>query len=91
MHPKTKEQGYLTFAQGDQYLQCAYLLALSVKLNCKINDFTVVVDHATDVANISRVHRLQPQRKPCVINQDADLLEGRRQIQRHFFLPLPDP
>jgi len=54
MHPKTKEQGYLTFAQGDQYLQCAYLLALSVKLNCKINDFTVVVDHATDVPEYMR-------------------------------------
>ena len=54
MHPKTKEQGYLTFAQGDKYLQCAYLLALSVKLNCKINDFTVVVDRATAVSKHMR-------------------------------------
>ena len=44
MNPKTKDQGYLTFAQGKQYLQCAYLLALSVKTYCDINDFTVVTD-----------------------------------------------
>ena len=44
MNPKTKDQGYLTFAQGEQYLQCAYLLALSVKTYCNINDFTVVTD-----------------------------------------------
>ena len=49
MRPKTREQGYLTFAQGDQYLQCAYLLALSVKNYCKINNFAVVVDTATQV------------------------------------------
>lgn len=49
MRPKTREQGYLTFAQGTQYLQCAYLLALSVKTYCKINDFAVVVDTATHV------------------------------------------
>lgn len=46
---KTREQGYLTFAQGKQYLQCAYLLALSVKTYCKVNDFAVVVDTATPV------------------------------------------
>lgn len=44
---KDKPQGYLTFAQGEQYLHCAYLLALSVKTYCKINDFCVVVDPAT--------------------------------------------
>ena len=44
---KTREQGYLTFAQGKQYLQCAYLLALSVKTYCKVNDFAVVVDTST--------------------------------------------
>ena len=49
MRAKTRDQGYLTFAQGEQYLQCAYLLALSVKTYCKINDFAVVVDTATPV------------------------------------------
>ena len=49
MRPKTREQGYLTFAQGEQYLQCAYLLALSVKTYCKINNFAVVVDKETPV------------------------------------------
>ena len=49
MRDKTREQGYLTFAQGEQYLQCAYLLALSVKTYCKVNDFAVVVDTATPV------------------------------------------
>jgi len=44
---KNKAQGYLTFAQGEQYLHCAYLLALSVKTYCKINDFCVVVDPST--------------------------------------------
>lgn len=44
MRPKTIDQGYLTFAQGEQYLQCAYLLALSVKTYCKINTFAVVTD-----------------------------------------------
>ena len=47
---KTREQGYLTFAQGEKYLHCAYLLALSVKTYCKINDFCVVVD--TDTAKL---------------------------------------
>lgn len=46
---KNREQGYLTFAQGEKYLQCAYLLALSVKTYCDINDFAVVVDQATEV------------------------------------------
>tara|TARA_B100001057_G_scaffold321025_1_gene321226 strand:+ start:718 stop:1530 length:813 start_codon:yes stop_codon:yes gene_type:complete len=49
MRAKTRDQGYLTFAQGEQYLECAYLLALSVKTYCKINDFAVVVDTATPV------------------------------------------
>ena len=44
MRAKDKSQGYLTFAQGKQYLQNAYLLALSVKTYCDINDFTVVTD-----------------------------------------------
>ena len=44
MRAKDKSQGYLTFAQGEQYLQNAYLLALSVKTYCDINDFTVVTD-----------------------------------------------
>lgn len=44
MRPKDKPQGYITFAQGKQYLQNAYLLALSVKTYCKINDFTVITD-----------------------------------------------
>lgn len=44
MREKRLDQGYLTFAQGETYLQYAYLLALSVKLHCKINDFCVVTD-----------------------------------------------
>ena len=44
MRPKDHAQGYLTFAQGEQYLQRAYLLALSVKTYCKINSFAVVTD-----------------------------------------------
>ena len=47
---KTREQGYLTFAQGAKYLECAYLLAVSVKTYCKINDFCVAVD--TDTAKL---------------------------------------
>ena len=47
---KTRKQGYLTFAQGAKYLECAYLLALSVKTYCKINDFCVAVD--TDTAKL---------------------------------------
>tara|TARA_Y100001972_G_C7643761_1_gene323443 strand:- start:609 stop:1427 length:819 start_codon:yes stop_codon:yes gene_type:complete len=49
MKQKTYDQGYLTFAQGTQYLKCAYLLALSVKTYCSINNFAIVVDDATDV------------------------------------------
>ena len=48
MIPKKIDQGYLTFAQGKEYLQCAYLLALSVKTYCSINSFCVVVDHSTE-------------------------------------------
>ena len=42
-------KGFLTFAQGTQYLKCAYLLALSVKTYCKVNNFAVVVDDATNI------------------------------------------
>jgi len=49
MREKKYNQGYLTFAQGKQYLNCAYLLALSVKTYCKINKFAVVVDENTTV------------------------------------------
>ena len=49
MKEKTYDQGFLTFAQGMQYLKCAYLLALSVKTYCSINNFAVVVDSATSV------------------------------------------
>jgi len=49
MREKHHSQGYLTFAQGEQYLNCAYLLALSIKTHCKINKFAVVVDEKTKV------------------------------------------
>ena len=49
MREKIYDQGYLTFAQGTQYLNCAYLLALSVKTYCKVNNFAVVVDDATNI------------------------------------------
>ena len=48
MKQKSYDQGYLTFAQGTQYIKCAYLLALSVKTYCSINNFAVVVDDTTD-------------------------------------------
>ena len=44
---KKEGQGFLTFAQGKEYLDCAYLLALSIKRNCKINKFCVIVDEET--------------------------------------------
>ena len=44
MREKIYDQGYLTFAQGTQYLDCAYLLALTVKTYCKINKFAVITD-----------------------------------------------
>ena len=56
MQPKDIDQGYLTYAQGDQYLQCAYLLALSVKLHCKINHFTAVVDIETSKSITGTMH-----------------------------------
>ena len=56
MREKVYEQGYITFAQGEQYLQCAYLLALSIKTYCKINKFAVVVDENTKVpANMAEI------------------------------------
>ena len=44
---KKEGQGFLTFAQGREYLDCAYLLALSIKRNCKINKICVIVDEET--------------------------------------------
>ena len=47
MHPKNESQGWLTFAQNSEttnYVDMAYLLALSVKATCKINSFAVAVD-----------------------------------------------
>ena len=56
MKEKKYNQGYLTFAQGDQYLQCAYLLALSLKTYCKINKFAVVIDENTKMpSNMAKV------------------------------------
>ena len=49
MREKTYQQGFLTFAQGEMYLKCAYLLALSIKTYCTINKFAVVVDEDTKV------------------------------------------
>ncbi len=43
-------QGFLTFAHNtdqNDYVQMAYLLALSIKRTCKINDFAVVVTKGT--------------------------------------------
>ena len=53
MKQKSYDQGYLTFAQGTQYIKCAYLLALSVKTYCSINNFAVV-DDTTDVPSICK-------------------------------------
>ena len=47
MQPKDEPQGWLTFAQNSEttnYVDLAYLLALSVKATCKHNRFAVVVD-----------------------------------------------
>lgn len=76
MQPKEMDQGFMTFAQGEQYLQCAYLLALSVKLHCKHNNFTVVVDHATEqnitesmqsvFDNVIAIDSMQPFRNECL-------------------------
>ena len=44
---KVEPQGWLTFAQNSDtvnYVNQAYLLALSIKLTCSINKFAVVVD-----------------------------------------------
>ena len=61
MQSKDIDQGYLTYAQGNEYLQCAYLLALSVKLHCKINNFTVVVDNETKNAITDQQHQVFDQ------------------------------
>jgi len=45
---KVEPQGWLTFAQNSDtvnYVNQAYLLALSVKATCTINKFAVVIDH----------------------------------------------
>jgi hypothetical protein len=47
---KVEPQGWLTFAQNSDtvnYVNQAYLLALSIKLTCSINKFAVVVDDAS--------------------------------------------
>lgn len=61
MQPKELDQGFMTFAQGEQYLQCAYLLALSVKLHCKHNNFTVVVDTETSKTITGPMHSVFDQ------------------------------
>ena len=48
---KSEQQGWLTFAQNSSktnYLNLAYLLALSIKVTCKHNRFAVVVDPETE-------------------------------------------
>jgi len=47
MHPKNEAQGWLTFAQNSNdvnYVDMAYLLALSIKATCKHSRFAVAVD-----------------------------------------------
>ena len=47
MEEKIEQQGWLTFAQNSaetNYVDLAYLLALSIKATCKHNRFAVVVD-----------------------------------------------
>ena len=51
MQPKDEPQGWLTFAQNSEttnYVDLAYLLALSVKATCKHNRFAVVVDEESE-------------------------------------------
>jgi len=50
MIQKTHEQGFVTFAQNSEtvnYLEQAYLLALSIKTTCKDNMFACIVDIQT--------------------------------------------
>lgn len=42
------EQGYLSFALGAKYLDCAYVQALSIKCTQKYNNYAVVVDKKTN-------------------------------------------
>jgi len=97
MRLKNIDQGYLTFAQGDQYLQCAYLLALSVKTYCKINTFAVVVDTATQVPEhmlrvfdeVITIPTMEPFANECLAWELTPFKEtfkvDRRKIKRCVF------
>ena len=53
MQPKDEPQGWLTFAQNSDtvnYVDLAYLLALSIKLTCKHNQFAIAVDEETEAS-----------------------------------------
>lgn len=53
MQPKDEPQGWLTFAQNSEttnYVNLAYLLALSVKTTCKHNRFAIAVDPESEAA-----------------------------------------
>ena len=50
---KSEPQGWLTFAQNSaetNYVNLAYLLALSIKATCKHNRFAVVVDPESEAS-----------------------------------------
>lgn len=42
------QQGYITFAFGEQYLKLAYAQALSIKATQKKNNFAVIVDNSSN-------------------------------------------
>lgn len=53
MEEKVEQQGWLTFAQNSaetNYVDLAYLLALSIKATCKHNRFAVVVDPESEAS-----------------------------------------
>ena len=53
MEEKVEQQGWLTFAQNSaetNYVNLAYLLALSIKATCKHNRFAVVVDPESEAS-----------------------------------------
>ena len=56
MQPKDG-QGFLTFAHNTEsvdYVNMAYMLALSVKRSCNINNFSVVVTQGTKLSDAQR-------------------------------------
>ena len=59
MQPKDEAKGWLTFAQNSadtNYVDLAYLLALSIKATCKHNRFAIAVDEESE-SNINTRQR----------------------------------